>query len=76
MEHNGNWFEYKKNIVNLDKIEGFRIHKARKEDVAYTDISCKGGKQWILHAGYIALDSFKTKDEALQVARDIIAGKT
>ena len=70
-----NWFEYNTNIINLEKIEGFRVHKARKEDVAYTGISVKNGKQWILHAGYTALDSFKTKDEALRVARDIIAGK-
>ncbi len=71
-----NWFEYKGNIINLDNIEGFRVHKARKEDIAYTDIStAKGKKLWILHAGYTALDSFSTKDEALRVARDIIAGK-
>ena len=70
------WFEYKGNIINLDNIEGFRVHKARKEDVAYTDISTQKGKNlWILHAGYTALDSFKTKDEALRVARDIIDGK-
>lgn len=69
------WFEYKGNIINLERIEGFRVHKARKEDVAYTDISCKNGKLWILHAGYTALDSFKTKEEALAVARNILAGK-
>lgn len=71
-----NWFEYKGNIVNIDKIEAFRVHKARKADVAYTDISThKGKKLWILHAGYTVLDSFATKDEALRVARDILAGK-
>jgi len=74
MEH-GNWFEYKGNIINLDNIEGFRIHKARKSDVAHTDINCKDGKLWILHAGYTPLDSFKKKDEALRVARDILNGK-
>jgi len=75
MEHE-NWFEYKSNILNMDKIEGFRVQKVRKEDIAYADISTeKGKKLWILHAGYTALESFKTKEEALQVARDIIAGK-
>ena len=72
----GNWFEYKTNVINLDKIEGFRVHKARKEDVQYTGIDTHNGKRlWILHAGYTALDSFATKDEAMRVVRDILAGK-
>ena len=74
MEHSGNWFEYNKNIINLDKIEGFRVHKITNQDVAYTEMDVKKGK-WVLHAGYTQLDNFKTKDEALNVARDIIAGK-
>lgn len=75
MEHE-NWFEYKGNVLNLNNIEGFRVQKVQKADIAYTDISTqKGKKLWILHAGYTPLDSFKSKDEALQVARDIIAGK-
>jgi hypothetical protein len=71
----GNWFEYKGNIINLDKTEVFRVQRARKSEIEYTDIVCKGDKKWILYAGYTPLDAFSKKDEALRVARDILAGK-
>lgn len=69
------WAEYKNNLINLNKLDGFRVHKVRKEELAYTDIPVSKQKPWILSAGYMHLDAFKEKDDALQAGRDIINGK-
>lgn len=80
---NEHWIRYKDNIINIARIQGFRVERWRKPPksdgvaggVWTGDLSPSKDKPFMLWAGHEGIDTFKTKTEALNTAEQIIKGK-
>ena len=76
---NDRWAKYKK-YINLSQIKEFRVEKWKppkdgQPSMMYTgNLKMTEKKPWVLYADHEAIDSFKSKKEASQVAADIING--
>ena len=78
---NEHWIRYKDNIINIARLNSFRVERWRKRSKdegmvsVYTgDLEPSKEKPYMLWAGHEGLDTFKTKTEAFKVATDIIKG--
>ena len=78
MEH---WIKYKDNILNIAGCRGFRIEKMmskrnQNDAIAWTgDLKPTDDKRWMLFLDHEGIEVFKTKDEAVQLAEQIVKGK-
>lgn len=70
------WFQYKNMILNIRQHRGFTVRKLRKDAMAYCDpeVNTKG-KPWVLYLDHTGIEAFKTKEEAMKLAEDIVTGK-
>jgi hypothetical protein len=67
------WAKYKSTIINVAQVKTFDVRKANKDSFSYENAS--KSKPWILSADHTNIDSFASKDMALQAAENIISGK-
>lgn len=72
MDH---WIRYKGVAVNLSKCGVLRPRKINKEVERYSDVGVKKGHQWIVEADYHALESFSTKEGAIDFIDVVLSGK-
>ena len=74
----GHWFEYKDCTFNLEQVRRFSIDRYKKNDSVYTgdlDTSKMKSKPYVLYIDHEPVDHFKSKDEARNVIKAILAGK-
>lgn len=70
--------KYKNILLNIENVNHLSVRKISKNavaDLGYFDIKVSKDKLYVLRADHMDIDCFKSRDDAMKTAVDIVSGK-